>query len=131
MKKILSVLLLVVMLGCYGCSCSKTGEYKFDSIIVTIGNEEETFSCTAEEKSDNPLIIPTCANFQTMSLELTGKGRFITKYDGVEASNIWYKIEDGKFYTKSSEDDKYREYGKYEDGKIIVEIIGAQIIFKK
>ena len=135
MKKTLSVLALLATIGATGCSCSKTGEYKFDSIVMNVGDEEKTFSCSTEDKKDNPLLTSPCGMYEKTILELTKDGKLVSKAEDKKVGEAWYKIEDGTFKTSDKEDGTYVEVGKYEKGTLTmgVEIFGSsfKVVYKK
>ena len=114
MKKILSTLALVAVLGVTGCSESHEGVYKFDSVAVTIGDETKTYTCSAEDKTENPMLSEMCDYIVGMQFELKEDKIVISMVDGegnaVEGASeeASYKIEDGKFMVHSSPHGKNR-----------------------
>ena len=131
MKKIFSLLALFVMLVVSGCSCSKPGDYEFDSIVIVKGDKETVYKCTDEEKEDG-LVAAACLTYEYTSIELTDEGKAITKIDGNKTSEVFYKIEDGKYYTKLLETDNYGEpIGTWKLGKLTINVGGNKLVFKK
>ena len=125
MKKLLSLLAMVGVLGVAGCSCSKEGVYKFDSLILTEGEEEKTYTCGEGEERDDEIDM-MCEFISGIEMELKDDKATI-KYivdgeevDGMGNESADYKIEDGKFMIKEEDEEKYEEAGTYEDGKIIM-----------
>lgn len=131
MKKVLSALVLFLVIVVSGCSCVRTGEYEFESLIVTVGNENKAYSCEEIEKTNNPLIVNTCSIYEEMELQLTKDDKMITRVEDIVVSEVWYKIEDGILYTKLTENGEYDEYATYEKGKIIIDLVEAKVIFEK
>ena len=126
----LSVIALAGVLGVTGCSCTKAGEYDFNSIVMTVGEEEKTYSCTKEEKEGNALLNTACSIYEKATLELNKDGELITKFDGEENSKVWYKLEDGKLMVKANENGNYEESGKYKSVKLTLSVNFGSSIFK-
>ena len=136
MKKLLSLLTLVGILGVAGCSCSKEGVYKFDSITITEGDESHTYTCTTEEIAEHEELEMMCGFMTSMQFELKDDKAITSMLDEegnvVEGSSdeSEYKIEDGKFFIKDGEE--FEEAGTYSDGKIILSYgDGVSVAFKK
>lgn len=131
MKKVFSILSLFVLLVVSGCSCSKPGEYEFDSIIIVEGNDETVYKCTKKEKED-ALVAAACISYEYTSIELTDDGKAITKIDGNKTGEVFYKIENGKYYTRTSETADYGDpIGTWKLGKLTINIGGNKLVFKK
>lgn len=137
MKKLLSVLALAGVFTVAGCSCSKYGEYEFESITLTVGDEEKTFTCTAKEIEDNPELEMVCPMYKAMEIELKKNGKAIMSMDAEDDENdysqdVLYKIEDNKLYFRETKDDQWEETGTYKKGKIIFNL-GEEVTvtFKK
>jgi len=140
MKKLLSALALVAVLGVTGCSESHEGVYKFDSIAITIGEETKTYTCSAEDKTENPMLSEMCDYIVSMQFELKEYKAVISMID--EEGNVVegaseessYKIEDGKFMVKEDgENEEFYEVGTYEKGKIVMSSFGdgVAVTYKK
>ena len=128
MKKLLSLLAMVGVLGVAGCSCSKEGVYKFDSIVLTEG-EEKTYTCAEGEERDGTVEF-MCEYITKMEIELKDDKLIMTMEGEEEAETYDYKIEDGKFMVKEDED--FEEKGTYDDGKITMEMMpGFKVVFAK
>ena len=138
MKKVLSALALVAVLGVTGCS-KEEGVYKFDSISITVGEETKTYTCTTEEIEANPELEFMCPAMTSMQMELKDDKAIMSMLD--EDGNVVenqseeadYKIEDGKFMVKEDGDEEYTEVGTYEKGKIVMSSYGegVAVTFKK
>ena len=141
MKKILglSALALAGVMATTGCSLSQKGVYKFDSIEFTEGEETKKFTCTEEEVEDNFALTFACAMYKSIELELKDGGKATIGFDVDDEESIFadneqemlYKIEDGKFYVRETEEDEWEEYASYKKGTITIEEEGTKIIFKK
>lgn len=130
MKKLISLLSLIGVLVVSGCSCSKTGEYEFESITLKVGETEKTYKCNdLDERS--PDVMDLCNDYDDIDLILTKNGKLITQIEDDEVSQDFYKIEDGKLYVRKTESDEYKEFGKYKRGRITIEKNGVKIVFKK
>ena len=131
MKKVISLLSLLVMLVVSGCSCSKPGDYEFHSIVIVKGDKEKVYKCTDEEKEDG-LVAAACFSYEDTSIELTDDGRAITKINGIVTSKTFYKIEDGKYYTKLTETEAFGDsVGTWKLGKLTINAGGNKLVFKK
>ena len=136
MKKLLSLIALVGVLGVTGCAKSEEGVYKFDSIAMTIGDETNTYTCSTEDMTANPFLEEMCPYMTSMQFELKDEKAIMSQLD--EDGNVVegmseefdYKIEDGKFMVKDGEE--FEEAGTYSKGKITMSYgDGISAIFKK
>lgn len=133
MKKLLSLLAMVGVVGVAGCSkTSPEGVYKFESLVVTEGEEEKTYTCGEGEERD-AITDMMCEYVATLELELKDD-KATQKMAGEDEMTVTsdYKIEDGKLFMKETDDEEFEEVAKYEDGKIIMEMdAGVKVIFTK
>lgn len=129
MKKLLSFLAMVGVLGVAGCSCSKEGVYKFDSIVVTVMDEEITYSCAEGEDLDLTAEF-MCEYMTKMEIELKDDKATMSMEGEEENETYDYKIEDGKFMMKDG--DEFEEVGSYDDGKLVIKYgDGVKVVFTK
>lgn len=139
MKKLLSLIAMVGVLGVAGCSKSAEGTYEFDSIKMMVGEEEKKFTCTETEIEENPQLEFACPMFKTTTIELKKNGKAVTAMTGEEgdegySQESFYKIEDGKLLVRETEEEEWEEAGTYKDGKIVMGDAaedGFAVVFKK
>lgn len=134
MKKLLSLLAMVGVVGVAGCSkTSPEGVYKFESLVITEGEEEKNYTCGEGEERD-AITDMMCEYATALELELKDD-KATQKVAGLEdelSGSFDYKIEDGKFFMKEAEDEEFEEVAEYEDGKIIMEMdAGVKVILAK
>jgi len=139
MKKLLSLLAFVGVLGVAGCSCSKEGVYKFDSMTITEGEETTTYTCTEEEMEDMSIGF-ACSMFTSMQIKLDDDKMIMIPLDEDgkamedESEEAKYKIEDGKLMVKEEDSEEYVEFGTYKKGKLTLTSVfgeGVEVVFKK
>ena len=130
MKKLLSGLALVAVLGVAGCGKSHKGVYEFESISVNDGTETVTYTCTTEEKAENVMLEQMCDYLTTAKYELKDDKIVVNMGEG-ETDEAEYKIEDGKVMIK--EEDEYIEFASYKDEKLIISAFGEgmTVTYKK
>ena len=131
MKKIICLFMMFSFIALTGCSCSSTGEYEFEAMVVSGDGVHKSYSCDDEEKIVDHSLISKCAIYEEREIKLTKKSKIIVTLSGVEVMNSFYKIEEDKLLVKFDENDTYHEYGYFENNKLIIEDEGIKIIFEK
>lgn len=126
MKKLFALLALLGTVSVAGCACQKEGVYKFDSIVLKVGDEEKTYTCTTEEKEGSMMVAGICEMAEAMHMELKDDKatiKYIVDGEEIEDAEVNdYKIEEGKFSVKEEDEEEYEEIGTYEKGKITLEM---------
>ena len=123
------LLLLFAFVVVSGCSCNKD-IYKFDSIVMSNGNETKTYTCSDDDKKDAN-VKSMCDNLEGITIEFKDDENLIINYPAYNMENEEerYKIEDGYLYMEDG--NEWMKFAKYSDKQIELEIGLAKVILKK